>query len=80
MEVIRYRKRCIFAAGFLVPSRDKHHDICDLRCLVAGNIAMRSVKHQCDVPAWAPFFSRSATGLLHTMAEHYPMKLFFPNQ
>lgn len=37
------RKSCIFAVGFLVPSRDKHHDICDLRCLVAGNIAKRSV-------------------------------------
>ena len=24
---------------FFVPLRDKHHDIYDLRCLVAGNIA-----------------------------------------
>jgi len=79
-SVITNGKSCIFAAGFPVPSRGKHHNICDLRCLVAGNIAMRSVKHQCDAPAWAPFFFGSAIGLLHTMAERYPMKLFFPSR
>ena len=61
-----------------MPSRDKHHDICDLRCFAAGNIAMRSVKHQGDAPAWAPLFSSSANGLRHSLAERYPMKLFLP--
>ena len=36
-------ENCIFAAGFFVPSRDKHHDICDLRCFAAGNIAKGSL-------------------------------------
>jgi|GEM_PF-2464393 len=48
-------KNTIFAAGFPVPSRDKHHDICDLRCLVAGNVAMRSVKISMRCPCLGTF-------------------------
>ena len=49
------RKSSIFAVGFLVPLRDKHHNICDLRCLVAGNIAMRSVKTSMRCPCLGTF-------------------------
>ncbi len=50
---------------FLVPSRDKHHDIYDLRCLVAGNIA-NGLQNSIAISLRRTFF-RSANGRAHTV-------------
>ena len=73
------RKKCIFAVGFFVLSRYKHHNICDLRCFAAGNIA-NSLLNTIAMPLRCTFISNSANGLMHSLAEFYSMKLFFPNQ
>ena len=63
-----------------VPSRDRHHDICDLRCFAAGNIANGSLNTNAMPLLGHLSFFCSATGQLHTIAEHHPMKLFLPNR
>ena len=39
-----------------MPLRDKHHNICDLRCLTAGNIVFECSQSHYDAPVWAPLF------------------------
>ena len=73
-----YQKNHYLCIGFLVPSRDKHHHIYDLRCLVAGNIVNGLLKHKSDAPAVAPF-SVPPTAVRTRLAELYSSKLFFPN-